>query len=100
MLAAIFRAAAGPDRCRDAGQLNNAIGVPLDAARAARAHRSPCRARHEPSRRDARARGDRAPTIALVTNAQREHQEFMRSVAEVADEHADAIAALPRGGRP
>jgi len=38
------------------------------------------------------------PTVALVTNAQREHQEFMRSVAEVAQEHADAIAALPRGG--
>jgi UDP-N-acetylmuramoyl-tripeptide--D-alanyl-D-alanine ligase len=38
------------------------------------------------------------PTVAVVTNAQREHQEFMRSVAEVAAEHADAVAALPQGG--
>ena len=38
------------------------------------------------------------PTIVVVNNAQREHQEFMASVAEVAAEHADAIAALPRGG--
>ena len=39
-----------------------------------------------------------APTIVVVNNAQREHQEFMRSVAEVAAEHADAILALPRYG--
>jgi hypothetical protein len=38
------------------------------------------------------------PTIAVITNAQREHQEFMRSVDEVAAEHADAIRALPAGG--
>jgi len=38
------------------------------------------------------------PTIAVVTNAQREHQEFMRSVDEVADEHADVLRALPMGG--
>jgi UDP-N-acetylmuramoyl-tripeptide--D-alanyl-D-alanine ligase len=38
------------------------------------------------------------PTIAIVNNAQREHQEFMTSVKEVAAEHADAILALrPRG---
>src|SRR4029078_7448550 len=38
------------------------------------------------------------PTVIVVTNAQREHQEFMRSVAPVAAEHADGVAALPRGG--
>ena len=38
------------------------------------------------------------PTIALVNNAQREHQEFMASVAEVAAEHADAISSLAPGG--
>src|SRR5262249_2947547 len=38
------------------------------------------------------------PTIALVNNAQREHQEFMANVAEVAHEHADAVSALPAGG--
>jgi UDP-N-acetylmuramoyl-tripeptide--D-alanyl-D-alanine ligase len=38
------------------------------------------------------------PTIVVVNNAQREHQEFMASVAEVAAEHADAVASLPHGG--
>ena len=38
------------------------------------------------------------PTIAVITNAQREHQEFMVSVDEVAAEHADAIRALRQGG--
>ena len=39
------------------------------------------------------------PTVALVNNAQREHQEFMRTVGEVAAEHADLIRALPPGRR-
>jgi UDP-N-acetylmuramoyl-tripeptide--D-alanyl-D-alanine ligase len=38
------------------------------------------------------------PTIAVITNAQREHQEFMRSVDEVAAEHADAITSLRTPG--
>jgi UDP-N-acetylmuramoyl-tripeptide--D-alanyl-D-alanine ligase len=36
--------------------------------------------------------------IALINNAQREHQEFMATVAAVAEEHSDAIRALPRNG--
>ena len=36
------------------------------------------------------------PTIAVVTNAQREHQEFMRSVDEVAAEHADVDRGAAR----
>jgi UDP-N-acetylmuramoyl-tripeptide--D-alanyl-D-alanine ligase len=39
-----------------------------------------------------------APTIAVINNAQREHQEFMRSVADVAAEHASLIAALAENG--
>jgi len=38
------------------------------------------------------------PTVALVNNAQREHQEFMRSVEEVAHEHAAVFSALPADG--
>jgi len=38
------------------------------------------------------------PTVAVVNNAQREHQEFMKSIAEVAAEHADLIRALPADG--
>ena len=38
------------------------------------------------------------PTIAVINNAQREHQEFMRSVADVAAEHAAIVRALPADG--
>jgi UDP-N-acetylmuramoyl-tripeptide--D-alanyl-D-alanine ligase len=38
------------------------------------------------------------PTIAVLNNAQREHQEFMKSVADVAAEHATILGTLqPRG---
>ena len=36
--------------------------------------------------------------IALINNAQREHQEFMATVAAVAQEHSDAIRALTDDG--
>jgi UDP-N-acetylmuramoyl-tripeptide--D-alanyl-D-alanine ligase len=38
------------------------------------------------------------PTVGLVNNAQREHQEFMKSVADVAAEHGDLFKALPAAG--
>jgi UDP-N-acetylmuramoyl-tripeptide--D-alanyl-D-alanine ligase len=38
------------------------------------------------------------PTIAVVNNAQREHQEFMASVEATAHENGAAIAALPADG--
>jgi UDP-N-acetylmuramoyl-tripeptide--D-alanyl-D-alanine ligase len=38
------------------------------------------------------------PTIGLINNAQREHQEFMRSVSDVAAEHASVLNALPHDG--
>ena len=39
-----------------------------------------------------------APTIAVINNAQREHQEFMQSVEAVAHEHAAVLDALPLDG--
>jgi UDP-N-acetylmuramoyl-tripeptide--D-alanyl-D-alanine ligase len=38
------------------------------------------------------------PTVALVTNAQREHMEFMHTVEAVAAENASVFAALPAEG--
>jgi UDP-N-acetylmuramoyl-tripeptide--D-alanyl-D-alanine ligase len=38
------------------------------------------------------------PTIAVLNNAQREHQEFMKSVADVAAEHATILGTLQQGG--
>src|SRR5207237_9563638 len=39
-----------------------------------------------------------APTVALVNNAQREHQEFMHTVEAVARENGAVLQALPEGG--
>jgi UDP-N-acetylmuramoyl-tripeptide--D-alanyl-D-alanine ligase len=36
--------------------------------------------------------------VAIINNAQREHQEFMHTVEAVALEHADALNALPKNG--
>ncbi len=100
MLAAIFRAAVGSGAvAATPGNLNNAIGVPLAVLSLRDAHRLAAFEIGMNHRGETRTlAGIVAPTIALVTNAQREHQEFMRSVAEVAAEHADAIRALPVGG--
>jgi UDP-N-acetylmuramoyl-tripeptide--D-alanyl-D-alanine ligase len=38
------------------------------------------------------------PTVALVVNAQREHQEFMASVEATAHENGATLAVLPGGG--
>jgi len=81
------------------GNLNNAIGLPLTLLRLRETHRAAVielgmNHRGETAELAAIAK----PTIAVVNNAQREHQEFMNNVAEVAAEHADAIFALPAGG--
>ena len=100
MIAAALRAHLGAGAVlATAGNLNNAIGLPLTLLRLSEAHRAAVvelgmNHRGETAELAAIAR----PTIAVVNNAQREHQEFMRSVAEVAAEHADAILALPPGG--
>jgi UDP-N-acetylmuramoyl-tripeptide--D-alanyl-D-alanine ligase len=39
-----------------------------------------------------------APTVAMVNNAQREHQEFMHTVEAVALENGAVLQALPADG--
>ena len=81
------------------GNLNNAIGLPLTLLRLRDTHRAAVIELGMNHRGEtAELAPLAAPTIAIVNNAQREHQEFMRSVADVAAEHADAILALPRYG--
>src|SRR5437762_10534073 len=100
MIAAIFREAVGTDSVlATSGNLNNAIGLPLTLLRLRATHKLAVveigmNHRGETAELAAIAR----PTVVVVTNAQREHQEFMRTVADVAAEHADAIAALPANG--
>jgi len=100
MIASILREQFGaPAVLATAGNLNNAIGLPLTLLALGPAHRAAVVELGMNHRGETRGlAGIAAPTIVVVTNAQREHQEFMASVAEVADEHADAIAALSRGG--
>lgn len=38
------------------------------------------------------------PTVGLVNNAQREHQEFMQTVLAVAEENGTVIRSLPENG--
>ena len=100
MLAAILAAAHGEsDRLATAGNLNNDIGVPLTLLRLRTHHRAAVveLGMNHPGETGELAR-IAAPTVALVVNAQREHQEFMRSVEAVAHEHALAIAAVPETG--
>ena len=100
MISAIFRAAAGPDGvAATPGNFNNAIGLPLAILALRASHRLAVfevGMNHRGETRELAAIAQ--PTIAVITNAQREHQEFMRSVDEVAAEHADVIAALRKPG--
>ena len=100
MIAAIFRAHAGASGVlATPGNLNNAIGLPLTLLGLDASHRLAVveiGMNHRGETRELAAIA--RPTITVVNNAQREHQEFMTSVAEVAAEHADAVRALPRGG--
>jgi UDP-N-acetylmuramoyl-tripeptide--D-alanyl-D-alanine ligase len=100
MIAAIFRAADG-DRAVAAtpGNFNNAIGLPLAVLALRVSHRLAVFEIGMNHRGETRELGAIVqPTIAVVTNAQREHQEFMVSVDDVAAEHADVIRALRPGG--
>ncbi len=81
------------------GNFNNAIGLPLTLLGLRSTHRAAVIELGMNHRGETRELAAIArPTVALVNNAQREHQEFMRSVDEVAQEHADAIRALRAGG--
>jgi UDP-N-acetylmuramoyl-tripeptide--D-alanyl-D-alanine ligase len=100
MIAAILRAHYG-EQCVLAteGNLNNDIGVPLTLLRLREGHRAAVveLGVNHPGE-TAYLAAIASPTVALVNNAQREHQEFMKSVAEVAREHAAVFAELRQDG--
>jgi UDP-N-acetylmuramoyl-tripeptide--D-alanyl-D-alanine ligase len=100
MIASIFRAAVGSDAVvATPGNFNNAIGMPLAILAMRASHRLAVfeiGMNHRGETRELAAIAQ--PTIGVITNAQREHQEFMRSVDEVALEHADVLHALRRPG--
>ena len=99
MIAAILHAWLGDAALATAGNFNNHIGVPLQVLRLTPAHRVAVfeLGMNHPGEIATLARIAQA-TVALVNNAQREHQEFMPSVQAVAEENGAVIAALPETG--
>ncbi|WP_322049107.1 UDP-N-acetylmuramoyl-tripeptide--D-alanyl-D-alanine ligase [Paraburkholderia sp. J67] len=100
MIASIFAAAVGVDeRLATAGNLNNDIGVPLTLLRLNAAHQLAVveLGMNHPGETALLAKFAE-PTVAVVNNAQREHQEFMATVEAVALEHASVIHALKPEG--
>jgi UDP-N-acetylmuramoyl-tripeptide--D-alanyl-D-alanine ligase len=99
MTAAILRAHKPQTTLATEGNFNNDIGVPLTLLR--------LRPRHELAVVElgmnhpgeiAQLAAMAQPTVALVNNAQREHQEFMRSIEAVARENGAVLAALSADG--
>ena len=100
MIAAILADHAGA-ACSYAtpGNLNNDIGLPLTLLGLRAQHTCAVveLGMNHPGE-TAYLAGIAQPTVALVNNAQREHQEFMHSVEDVAHEHGAVFSALPADG--
>ena len=100
MLAMILATAAGEDgRLATRGNLNNDIGLPLTLFRLRPEHRYAVveLGMNHPGE-IAYLASIAQPTVALVNNAQREHQEFMGTVEATAHENGASIAALSAQG--
>ncbi|WP_084301249.1 bifunctional UDP-N-acetylmuramoyl-L-alanyl-D-glutamate--2,6-diaminopimelate ligase MurE/UDP-N-acetylmuramoyl-tripeptide--D-alanyl-D-alanine ligase MurF [Comamonas badia] len=99
MVASILRAWQGDAALATSGNFNNAIGVPLTLLRLSARHRVAVveLGMNHPGEIAGLAAIAR-PTVALVNNAQREHQEFMHSVEAVARENGAVLQALPPEG--
>ncbi len=99
MVASILRAAAGDAAHATQGNFNNDIGVPLTLLRLTAAHRlSVVELGMNHPGEIAELAALVLPTVALVNNAQREHQEFMATVEAVARENGQVIQALGADG--
>jgi UDP-N-acetylmuramoyl-tripeptide--D-alanyl-D-alanine ligase len=103
MIGSILRAWCGDGALATAGSFNNHIGVPLTVLRLRQDgtlwHRAAVLelGMNHPGEIAPLAQ-IAAPTVVLVNNAQREHQEFMASVEAAARENGTAIEALPPTG--
>ena len=100
MIAAILAAAVGEDaRLATQGNLNNEIGVPLTLFRLGARHRAAVveLGMNHPGE-IGRLSAIATPTVGLVNNAQREHQEFMHTVEAVARENGSVLQALSNDG--
>ena len=99
MIASILRAHAGEGAFATQGNFNNAIGVPLTLFRMTAQHRIgvvELGMNHPGEIADLACIAQ--PTVAMVNNAQREHQEFMHTVQAVAQENGSVLGYLPIDG--
>lgn len=100
ILASILRAHAGDEGTLSTrGNLNTDIGVPMTLLGLRETHRY-CAVElgmNHPGE-IAMLAALAKPTVAVVTNAQREHMEFMQTVEAVAAENASVYDALPADG--
>jgi UDP-N-acetylmuramoyl-tripeptide--D-alanyl-D-alanine ligase len=100
MIQSIFEAAVGVDKAlATQGNFNNEVGLPLTLLRLDLNHELAVieLGMNHPGETAVLANIAK-PNIALINNAQREHQEFMETVDAVAQEHALAIESLPKTG--
>lgn len=99
MIASILRAWKGDAALATQGNFNNEIGVPMTLLRLRPQHRVAVveLGMNHPGEIE-RLAAMTQPTVSLVNNAQREHQEFMASVEAVAVENGHVIEALPQTG--
>lgn len=99
MIAAILRAWKPQATLATEGNLNNDIGVPLTLLRLKAAHELAVveLGMNHPGEIAVLAAMAK-PTVALVNNAQREHQEFMATIEAVARENGAVIEALGSSG--
>lgn len=100
MIAAILAAWLGADaRLATVGNLNNELGVPLTLLRLRQTHQAAVLELGMNHPGEIAVLADVvAPSVALVNNAQREHQEFMESVEAVARENASVFDSLAKDG--
>lgn len=100
MLAKILKARWDESRvCATRGNFNNEVGVPRMLLSLDFEHRAAvfeCGMNHPGEM--ARLADWTRPTVVLLTNAQREHQEFLNGVEETARENGLVIASLPETG--
>ncbi|HSW17171.1 MAG TPA: UDP-N-acetylmuramoyl-tripeptide--D-alanyl-D-alanine ligase [Ramlibacter sp.] len=99
MIASILRAWHGDAALATQGNFNNDIGLPLTLLRLRATHRVGVLelGMNHPGEIAYLAQIAR-PTVALVNNAQREHQEFMATVEAVARENGAVFASLAGNG--
>ena len=99
MVAAILKAAFGAAVLSTRGNLNNDIGLPLTLLGLRASHRAAVieMGMNHPGE-IAYLASIGAPTVALITNAQRAHLEGMGDLDEVAREKGSIFAGLPANG--